>query len=83
MTSTSKLRYLLKQLSTLTCCNFYTLTQWDTLDSGKYKPRGLSCGRILYICQDILKSADLPHKRNFIDFQLLSIVNRKVFNFNV
>lgn len=37
--------------------------------SAKYDPRGLSYGSTLNIYQDVMKSGDLLHKRNFVDSQ--------------
>ena len=47
----------------------HALAHLKALSIIKYEPRGLSCGSTLNICQDILKSGNLPHKWGFGDSQ--------------
>ena len=51
------------------------MPHWKALSSGKYVPRQLSCGSTLNICQGVLKSANLLHKRGFILFPMASTVH--------
>ena len=39
----------------------HSVPHWKALNSGKYEPRGLSCGSTLSIYQDFLKSSNLFH----------------------
>ena len=38
------------------------MPHWKALRYGKYELRGLSCGSILSICQDVWKSGNLLYK---------------------
>ena len=48
----------------------HTVPHWKALRYGKKcELRGLSCNISLNICQDVMKSANLLHKRGFGDSQ--------------
>ena len=40
----------------------------------KNETRGLTCGSISSMCQDDLKSANLPHKMGFVVYQVVGTV---------
>ena len=54
----------------------HAVPHWKALGCGKYEPRGLSYGSTLNICQGVLKSANLLHKRGFISFPMASTVDK-------
>ena len=45
----------------------HTVPHLKFIIHGKYETRGLSCGSTSSICQEILKSDNLLHKRGFAD----------------
>ena len=47
----------------------HTVPHWKAFKYGKNEARGLSCGKTLSICQYVLKSGNLLHKWDFVDFQ--------------
>ena len=52
----------------------HTVPHWKALRYGKYQASGLST---FSIGQDILKSANLPHKLSFLDSLIHTIVGDK------
>ena len=52
----------------------HTIPCLKALRCGEYESRGLSCGSILSICQDVLKSGNSLHKRTFVDSQAVTTV---------
>ena len=49
----------------------HTVPQLKALSYDRYERRGHSCGSTSSICQDILKSDNLLHKRGFVKTQSL------------
>ena len=60
------------ELSTLTCR--HAVPHWKALRYGKYGLRNLGCGSTFSICQDVLKSDNLLHKRGLVDYQMVATV---------
>ena len=54
---------------------YYTVPHWKALSSGKYKLGGPSFGSTLKICQGIMKSANLLHKRGIFYSQSIRTVS--------
>ena len=52
----------------------HTVPYLKALRFGIYEIRGLSCGSTSSICQDFLKSDNLLHKQDFVDFLLQTTV---------
>ena len=44
----------------------HVVPHWKALTCGKYEPRGQSFGITLNIYRDVLKSANLLHKQDFL-----------------
>ena len=55
----------------------HTVPHWKVISSGKYEPRGLRCSSTYDICQNVLKSANLLHKRDFFDSQIMYLLRKK------
>ena len=53
----------------------HTVPHWKALRYGKDGSREISCGSTSSICQDILKSDNLLHKRGFVKTQSLRTVS--------
>ena len=50
----------------------HTVPHLKALKCGTYDSRGLSCGSIFNICQDVLKIGNLLHKGRLVDSQMVT-----------
>ena len=55
----------------------HTVPHWKTLRYGKDGSREFGCGSNSSICQDVLKSVNLLHKRGFVYLQMKTNVQKK------